>query len=261
MSPMRLGPTITRILVFVSLLPLTGCVLFHSNVKGGFACSAPSGTCAPSSAIDDSAIRAMGADAASVASPTDRSRLDGASLETASIPAPPSKEKPWAHVSPARPALKIVYLPWRDAAGRLHPRTSSFVSVEAAPAPTSETRPIDQSDLGAAPTLSLLAIAEMAPELGEPIHQAMPATATATNITRAANAEPAGLPTSSAKDPIAAIKDQVKQILESPKPARPQHLPVTKAPAAPPKIGETPVLPVAPAKPDNAPASFPPEGN
>jgi hypothetical protein len=44
-------------------MPLAGCSLFHSNVKGGFVCSAPRGTCAPSTTIDDSAIHAIDAEA------------------------------------------------------------------------------------------------------------------------------------------------------------------------------------------------------
>ena len=36
---------------------VAGCSLFHSNVKGGFLCSAPNGSCAPTSLIDDGAIR------------------------------------------------------------------------------------------------------------------------------------------------------------------------------------------------------------
>ncbi len=36
---------------------VAGCSLFHSNIKGGFLCSAPDGSCAPTSLIDDGAIR------------------------------------------------------------------------------------------------------------------------------------------------------------------------------------------------------------
>lgn len=34
-----------------------GCAMFHSTVKGGFLCSAPGGSCAPTSVIDDGALR------------------------------------------------------------------------------------------------------------------------------------------------------------------------------------------------------------
>jgi hypothetical protein len=36
---------------------IAGCSMFHSNVKGSFLCSAPEGSCAPTSLIDDGAIR------------------------------------------------------------------------------------------------------------------------------------------------------------------------------------------------------------
>ena len=36
---------------------VAGCSMFHSNIKGGFLCSAPNGSCAPTSLIDDGAIR------------------------------------------------------------------------------------------------------------------------------------------------------------------------------------------------------------
>ena len=43
--------------VLIASLPLTGCTtLLGGHVKGSFSCSAPGGTCAPSTVIDDSAL-------------------------------------------------------------------------------------------------------------------------------------------------------------------------------------------------------------
>jgi conjugal transfer pilus assembly protein TraV len=41
------------------LSSVAGCSMFHSNIKGGFACSAPDGSCAPTTIIDDGALRAI----------------------------------------------------------------------------------------------------------------------------------------------------------------------------------------------------------
>lgn len=56
------GWRVTRVLAigvvaFGFIGTVAGCSLFHSNVKGGFLCSAPNGSCAPTSLIDDGAIR------------------------------------------------------------------------------------------------------------------------------------------------------------------------------------------------------------
>jgi conjugal transfer pilus assembly protein TraV len=59
--------------------------MFHSNIKGGFACSAPDGSCAPTTIIDDGALRAIkqsekaeGGAIGDVVLPTPRRRADPA---------------------------------------------------------------------------------------------------------------------------------------------------------------------------------------
>ncbi len=73
-------------------LTISGCATLGSNVSGDFACRAPGGTCAPTSAIDDAATKAS--------EPQDR---------IAQVKAPNSDRK-----------LRIVIAARRDASGREH---------------------------------------------------------------------------------------------------------------------------------------------
>ena len=158
---MRVSPA----LAMLWLLPLGGCALFHSNIKGGFACTAPHGTCAPSTTIDDDAIRTIGA---------------GSSADDSGTPTPPdaaaestevSKSvlksgagKSWTFVGPAHPALKVLYSAWRDGTGHLHPRTAAYVPVNAPRLAAADGMALDASQLDNPRDTSLLTIAEMAPD-------------------------------------------------------------------------------------------------
>ena len=208
---MRFSPFIAAL----GIMPLAGCALVHSNVKGGFACSAPHGICAPSTTIDDSAIHAIDAQSDNKdAPPTPDGDGD------ASLPKPtenPKEKKAWTFVGPIRPVLKIVYLPWRDASGRLHPRTTGFVPVDAPQLAEASSAPLDAKAMGAGSDMSLLNLAEMAPDMALMKPIAKPATAAkavALPVTGTAQVA-APIP---AKDPFAAIKAQVKEILNQPKP-------------------------------------------
>jgi hypothetical protein len=77
----------------------------------------------------------------------------------------PKEKKAWTFVGPARPVLKIVYLPWRDGSGRLHPRTTGFVPVDAPHASEASSAPLDAKAMGAGTDMSLLTLAEMAPDM------------------------------------------------------------------------------------------------
>jgi conjugal transfer pilus assembly protein TraV len=228
---MRMSP----IIVALGLMPLAGCSLFHSNVKGGFVCSAPRGTCAPSTTIDDSAIHAIDAEAETKDAPPTPDGEPAANGSQAFTN--PKEKKAWTFIGPAgsatRPVLRIVYLPWRDGSGRLHPRTTGFVPIDAPRASEPPSAPLDAKAMGAGQDMSLLTLAEMAPDM------ALMAPAP-TKAPEASKAVPA-LTT----DPTAAIKAQVKEILNQPKPIAP---PVKADPA---KAGETKA----------GAATFPPQGN
>jgi conjugal transfer pilus assembly protein TraV len=156
---MRISPIIAAL----GLMPLAGCSLFHSNVKGGFVCSAPRGTCAPSTTIDDSAIHAIDAEAEAKDAPPTPDAEPAANGSQASTN--PKEKKAWTFVGPARPVLKIVYLPWRDGSGRLHPRTTGFVPIDAPHLAEASSAPLDAKAMGTGQDMSLLTLAEMAPDM------------------------------------------------------------------------------------------------
>lgn len=52
----RTASTARWALAAASLVALSGCATFGTNVRGNFSCAAPDGTCAPSSVIDDRAL-------------------------------------------------------------------------------------------------------------------------------------------------------------------------------------------------------------
>lgn len=228
---MRMSPIIAAL----GLMPLAGCSLFHSNVKGGFVCSAPRGTCAPSTTIDDSAIHAIDAGDKVKDGPQSADSDEGApqSQNTAT-----SKEKKaWTFVGPTRPVLKIVYLPWRDGSGRLHPRTTGFVPVDTPLASELSSASLDAKTMGAGTDMSLLSLAELAPDMAPMDPSPKPAMPAKPKAEAAAPSVPS--------DPVAAIKDKVKAILN-----QPQEQPNSPKPSAP-----------QPAPAASGAATFPPQGN
>lgn len=241
---MRRSPPI----MLVSLVALSGCSLFHSNIRGGFACSAPKGTCAPSMRIDDAAIREIGGqdEHGSDKSATDAgSRADHAQTAQDAGTSRSAGNREWVFVRGARPALRVVYPEWRDAAGQLHPRTAAYTPVDVAPVVPRAITPLDRRSLGGTDTGSLLAIAEMAPEIA-----ALPAPSQTADRPAKSDDNLAPAPDTHARTQAArpgaldAIKDQVKEILSN----------------AGRAVGSA--APTKPAKADAKPvASFPPAGN
>jgi conjugal transfer pilus assembly protein TraV len=197
---MRMSPIIAAL----GLMPLAGCSLFHSNIKGGFVCSAPRGTCAPSTTIDDSAIHAIDAEAEAKNAPTPDGETIASGTQASTNP---KEKKAWTFVGPARPVLKIVYLPWRDGSGRLHPRTTGFVPVDAPRASELSSASLDAKAMGAGTDMSLLSLAEMAPDMA--LMDPSPKPAMPEPKADAAAPIAPG-------DPVAAIKDKVKAILNQP---------------------------------------------
>lgn len=227
---MRMSPIIAAL----GLMPLAGCSMFHSNVKGGFVCSAPRGTCAPSTTIDDSAIQAIDAEAETKNAPTPND--DPVAIGTQAAPNLKEK-KAWTFVGPARPVLKIVYLPWRDGSGRLHPRTTGFVPVDAPHLAEASNAPIDAKAIGAGTDMSLLSLAEMAPDVALMDPSPKPVMTAKPKADAAAPSTPG--------DPVSAIKDKVTAILN-----QPQADPGTPKPSPP-----------QPRQAKTSAATFPPQGN
>lgn len=131
-----------RVAGLVALIGLLGgCSAMQSNVRGGFACNAPGGTCAPSTTIDDAALAAMHR-AERVKSPA-RDKVEGADLVLGDD-APPEADATIVKTLPAAgrqastarsassvgPALKIVYPAFQDREGRAHPRRLAYALVD-----------------------------------------------------------------------------------------------------------------------------------
>ncbi len=241
---MRMAPPI----VFASLIALSGCSLFHSNIKGGFACSAPKGTCAPSMRIDDAAIHEIGGQDEhgsdkSAADP--ESRAERPQMAGDVGPGRTAGKRAWIYIRGERPALKVVYPEWRDAAGQLHPRTTAYTPVDVAPAVPRAITPLDHRSLGGTDSGSLLEVAEMAPEIA-----AMPAPSQTADRAAKSDDNLAPAPDTHTETQAAhpgafdAIKDQVKEILSNAGRAG-----GSAAQATPAKTDAKPV------------ASFPPAGN
>jgi conjugal transfer pilus assembly protein TraV len=154
---MRISPIIAAL----GLMPLAGCSLFHSNVKGGFVCSAPRGTCAPSTTIDDSAIHAIDAEA-----------------EAKDAPRPMASRRqrfPSIHQSQGEEGMDLCRPCSAGAQNRLSalarwigsppPRTTGFVPIDAPHLAEASSAPLDAKAMGAGQDMSLLTLAEMAPDM------------------------------------------------------------------------------------------------
>jgi conjugal transfer pilus assembly protein TraV len=235
---MRMRP----ILTLAGSIALSGCSLFHSNINGAFACAAPRGTCAPSMAIDDAALRAIG--------PGSGDQAEDATLP-ASVAVAGSAHRIHARKSAssagetrgvepqARPALKVVYPAWRGADGKLHERTVTFAPVDMPTPAMPALQPVAVSTFDVRSTTSLLGLAEMAPEVAALALPARGAQSSAGTPWQEGALKVSPVP--AAANPMDVIKEQVAQILSSlPKP-------------------ETFQKPDAPAA--KTVASFPPAGN
>jgi conjugal transfer pilus assembly protein TraV len=99
-------------------LIIGGCTTLGGNVKGDFACRAPEGSCAPTSAIDDQATKALQPQGANASS------------------SPPANDR----------TLRVVLAAWRDANGREH--EARVVHVPLAEKPASNWRaPLSTGDV------------------------------------------------------------------------------------------------------------------
>jgi conjugal transfer pilus assembly protein TraV len=101
-------------------LSLAGCVGLGTNVKGQFSCRAPSGTCAPSRAIDERATK-------EIASP-DPDNDFSAARQRAGIAAPLGSDDP---ARTAERRLRVVFPAHVDESGILHDEAVAWTVIEA----------------------------------------------------------------------------------------------------------------------------------
>ena len=239
-------------LLLIGASALSGCSLLHSNIKGGFVCAAPHGTCAPSTTIDDDAIRTIGGQDVRTG---DGGEASAATNFESAKPAQAAVTKSGTgkgafFVPGVRPTIKVVFPAWRDSSGQVHPRTAAYAAVDLPPVPVAMAIPLNAGQLGFGESTSLLGVAEMAPDLGL-LSSAPPAVAPGNDHAKGIVNPDAALvgaqsraADAGATDPLGAIKDQVKQILSTTK------KPPAQADA--PKAGSAP---------DQTGASFPPKGS
>lgn len=99
-------------------LTIGGCTTLGGNVKGDFACRAPEGSCAPTSAIDEQATKAM--------------QQQGANAPAS----PPANGR----------TLRVILAAWRDANGREHEARVVHVPIADKPA-TDWQAPLSTGDV------------------------------------------------------------------------------------------------------------------
>lgn len=119
-------------LAIVLGLTLGGCAVLGSNVKGGFSCAAPDGICAPSSTIDDQAlvlITGEAADAATMPAGPYAAARPRAPMRRDATAAPATGPAIGAARTQER-VLRIVFMPYIDARGRLHEASAVHAVVQ-----------------------------------------------------------------------------------------------------------------------------------
>lgn len=255
--------------------------LFGGNIKGSFACSAPGGTCAPSTLIDDQALSVIqNARPMTPAGPYIK-RQGEARTTTASYT--PSGEGRIADagngmVHRERRVLKVVFPSFVDGGGNLHEprivhavvddgawmqlssgepnlgeqvqaRAISLASASYAPKPVVASLPGEAAAVPVAvPAPAAPALAVTAPPVPAPSGPPSP------DAVAAARAKGAALKAGSAIDAIRAeVQARLAQTAKAPGGAAP----VTATPAATaPQASVAPAQPPAAAAPANAPTAF-----
>ncbi len=134
--------------VLICCAPLVACATLGTHVKDNFACQAPGGTCAPTSAIDDQALQQL------VGDPV------GATPAGPYMAPPPSRSPVIAARAGVDKILRVVFPAYTDRQGRLH-EASAIQAVVRVPYPTN--LPNDTAVAYHGPSLGELASA--APEV------------------------------------------------------------------------------------------------
>jgi conjugal transfer pilus assembly protein TraV len=267
-QPLRLGKAATIAAVGIAATQLAACTsLFGGNIKGSFACSAPGGTCAPSTVIDDQALSAIQnarpmTPVRSPAGPYIRQPNAGRPVTAALAPSGSGRLAAASDgmVHRERRVLKVVFPSFVDGGGNLHePRivhavvdNGGWMELSAGALNAGdqvEGRAVSLASAALTPAPALPAPqAEIAPP---PVAAAPPSPETIA----AARAKGAALKTGNPIDAIRAeVQARLTQTAKAPVPAAPAATPPT-AKAAPAQVPAA-VPPVA-AAPANGPASFP----
>ncbi|MBC2652409.1 hypothetical protein H7F50_11175 [Novosphingobium flavum] len=245
--------------------------LFGGNIKGNFACSAPNGTCAPSTVIDDQALSVIqNARPMTPAGPYMRTPASPRAITAAYVPTGSGRITPaqggMAHRE--RRVLRVVFPSFVDGGGNLHePRIVHAVVDDGAWMQLSGSEPtaIDQIEGRSA---SLASAAFTPPTLPDaatlpsdlssaPEVKATPAGPPSPEAVAAARAKGAALKAGSAIDAIRAeVQGRLAQTAKAPGAVPPVAPPAPAAAhnAAPADAGRPAPLTAAPV---NGPTAFP----
>lgn len=248
--------------------------LFGGNIKGSFACSAPGGTCAPSTVIDDQALSVIqNARPMTPAGPYIRQPAAAKPVTASYTPSGSGRitSAGGGMVHRERRVLKVVFPSFVDGGGNLHePRIIHAVVDNGAWMELSSGEPnIGEQVEGRAVSLASAAfvpapvpVAPIAQDAGSPTPKAIDAAPSGPprpEAVAAARAKGAALQSGNA---IEAIQAQVQARLA---PTAKAHVPAAAVRAAPSSAVPTPApasasaVSAAPAatKPANGPAAFP----
>ena len=247
--------------------------LFGGNIKGSFACSAPNGTCAPSTVIDDQALSVIqNARPMTPAGPYMRSPTAARPTTAAYVPTGSGRITPaqggMAHRE--RRVLRVVFPSFVDGGGNLHePRIVHAVVDDGAWMQLSGSEPtaIDQIEgrtaslASAAFTPPPLPDAETLPSDLSPAPEVKPAPARppSPEAVAAARAKGAALKAGSAIDAIRAeVQSRLAQTAKSPAAVAPVAALAPNAAQGAAHIAAPvdAVKPAAATTPVNAPAAF-----
>jgi conjugal transfer pilus assembly protein TraV len=193
---------------------LAGCTTFGSNISGDFSCSAPNGSCAPSSTIDDAAIAAIqdhsSNEAMTPAGPyeVDDGDVPGRRVAVLAAPSRASRSVP----RPGGRVLRVVFPAYVDRYGQLHEKSAVHAEVNNEQVPQLAVGD-DRAEQG--PQAGLFGAAESAPQLLAIASPSVPKIgpqepAQTTNVTLRLPDE-----ATTSSSPLASIKEQVAKRLAS----------------------------------------------
>lgn len=271
--PNALARAATMAAVGLAATQLAACTsLFGGNIKGSFACSAPGGTCAPSTLIDDQALSVIqNARPMTPAGPYIRQPTAAKAITASYVPTGSGRIAAAGNgmVHRERRVLKVVFPSFVDGDGNLHePRIVHAVVDDGAWMQLSSGEP-NLGDQVEGRAISLASAAySPAPAAPAPVSESVAAPVAAPadspppslpspEAVAAARAKAAALKSGNAVD---AIRAEVQARLAHTAKAQAVAVPAPAAPAsAAPIAGTTAAATPAPAtsKPANGPAAFP----
>lgn len=274
-QPGRLGKAAKIAAVGIAATQLAACTsLFGGNIKGSFACSAPGGTCAPSTVIDDQALSAIQnarpmTPVRTPAGPYIRQPNAGRPITAALAPSGSGRiaaaSDGMAHRE--RRVLKVVFPSFVDGGGNLHePRIvhavvddGGWMELSAGALNAGEQVEGHAVSLASAALLPVPALpapqAEVAPPTALATEKPVVAAPPSAETIAAARAKGAALKSGNPIDAIRAeVQARLTQTAKAPVAAAPAATPPTaKAPPAQTSAASVPPA----AAPANGPTAFP----